>query len=88
MSVDVDSETRHLIEDELRTGRFHDAGALVRAAVKHFLLTRQDVGRTREEIDAMIAQAIDSLERGQGVDGEEFFAKLEKEERERQRQRS
>ena len=87
MSIDVDSETRRLIEDELRAGRFHDAGALVGAAVRHFLLTRQDLGRTREEIDGMIAQAVDSLERGQGIDGEEFFAEIEKEERELQRQR-
>jgi Arc/MetJ-type ribon-helix-helix transcriptional regulator len=78
MSIDVDQETRRLIEDELRSGRFSDAGALVGAAVKHFLVTRQDLGQTRDEIDAMIAQAIDSLERGEGVDGEDFFAELEK----------
>jgi hypothetical protein len=39
------------------------------------------------EIDAMIAQAIDSLERGEGVDGEDLFVELGKEERELQRQR-
>lgn len=33
----------------------------------------------------MIAQAIDSMERGEGVDGEEFFAELEKEQRELKR---
>ena len=35
----------------------------------------------------MIAQSIASLERGEGVDGEEFFAELEREERELQRRR-
>jgi hypothetical protein len=43
------------------------------------------MGRTREEIEDMIAQAIESLERGEGVDGEDFFAELGKEERELQR---
>ena len=52
-----------------------------------FLVTREDLGKTREEIDAMIAHAIDSLERGQGIDGEDFFLELEKEERELQRRR-
>jgi len=46
MSVDVDSETRHLIEDELRTGRFHDAGALVRAAVS----ISSSLARTSDEL--------------------------------------
>ena len=87
MSIDLDRETQRIIEDELRSGRFHDAAALVGTAVRHFLVTRTDVGRTRQEIDAMIAQAIDSLENGQGVDGEDFFVELEKEERELLRQR-
>jgi len=87
MSIDLDKETQRLIEDELRAGRFHDAAALVGAAVKHFLVTREDLGQTREEIDAMIARAIDSLERGEGVDGEDFFVELEKEERELRRLR-
>ena len=34
-----------------------------------------------EQIDAMIADSIASLERGEGIDGEEFFAELEKAER-------
>ncbi|HYW45431.1 MAG TPA: hypothetical protein VE959_21390 [Bryobacteraceae bacterium] len=87
MSIDLDKETQRLIEDELRAGRFQDAAALVGAAVRHFLVTREDLGHTREEIDAMISQAIGSLERGEGVDGEDFFAELEQEERELQRRR-
>ena len=61
MSIDLDKETQRLIEDEIRAGRFHDAAAFVGAAVRHFLVTREDLGYTREDIDAMIAQAIDSL---------------------------
>ena len=87
MTIDLDKETQHLIDEELRAGRFRDAATLVGAAVRHFLITREDLGYTREQIDAMIAQAIASLERGEGVDGEEFFSELEKEERELQRRR-
>jgi Arc/MetJ-type ribon-helix-helix transcriptional regulator len=87
MSIDLDKDTQRLIEAEVSAGRFHDAASFVSAAVRHFLLTREDLGYTRNEIDAMIAQAVDSLERGQGVDGEAFFAELEKEGREPQRRR-
>ena len=44
-------------------------------------MTREDLGYVRDQIDAMIADSIASLERGEGIDGEEFFAELEKAER-------
>ncbi len=87
MTVDLDKETQRLIEQEIRAGRFRDAAGFVGAAVRHFLITREDLGYTREQIDAMIAEAIQSLERGEGVDGEEFFAELEREDGKLQRRR-
>jgi antitoxin ParD1/3/4 len=88
MSIDLDQETQRIIEDEIRAGSFHDAATLVGAAVRHLLVTRKDLSHTRDEIDEMLAQAIGSLERGEGIDGEEFFAELEKEERELLRRRA
>ena len=79
MVIDFDEQTRNLIEEEIRAGRFPDAAAFLGAAVRHFVITRTDLGYTREEIDSMIDQACRSLERGEGVDGEAFFAELEKE---------
>ncbi|HEY6390490.1 MAG TPA: hypothetical protein VIX89_04380 [Bryobacteraceae bacterium] len=87
MAIDLDKETQHLIDQELQTGRFRDAATFIGAAVRHFLITREDLGYTQVDIDAMIAQSVASLERGEGVDGEEFFAELEREERELQRRR-
>ena len=83
MKIELDNETQRLIDQEIEAGRFPDAAALVGAAVRHLLITREDLGYTREQIDAMIAQSIASLERGQGVDGEEFFAVLEAAEQQR-----
>lgn len=88
MSIDLDQETQRIIESELRSGHFHDAAALVGAAVRHLLVTRNDLSHTRDEIDELLAQAIGSLERGEGVDGEEFFAELEREEGELLRKRA
>ena len=87
MDIDLDKETQRLIREEIRADHFPDAAAFVRAAVRHFLITREDLGYTRGQIDAMIAQAIASLERGEGVEGEEFFAELEREEHALQRRR-
>ena len=42
---------------------------------------REGLGSTQEQIHTMIADAVASWEHGEGVDGEEFFAKLEREER-------
>jgi Arc/MetJ-type ribon-helix-helix transcriptional regulator len=85
MTIKLDRETHRLIEGEIQAGRFHDASAFVTAAIRHFVITREDLGHTREQVDAMIAQAIESLDRGEGVDGEDFFAELEREERELER---
>ncbi len=85
MIVDLDRETERLIQHEVEAGHFRDATSFIHAAVRHFLVTREDPGYTREEIDCMLAQAVESLERGEGVDGEEFFAELEREEAELRR---
>ena len=85
MSIELNKTTEHLIDEELRSGRFPDAAALVDAAVRHFLVTREDLGFTRDQVDAMIEEAVAALERGEGVDGETFFAELEKKELELRR---
>jgi len=84
MKIELDNETQQLIDQEIEAGRFPDAAALVGAAVRHLLITREDLGSTRDQIDAMIAQSIASLDRGEGIDGEEFFAELELAERKAQ----
>jgi Arc/MetJ-type ribon-helix-helix transcriptional regulator len=87
MAIQLDKETQRLIEKELEEGRFCDAAAFVSAAVRHFLITREDLGYSRDEIDAMIGEAIASIERGEAADGDEFIAALENEEAERQRRK-
>ena len=83
MKIELDNETKQLIDHEIEAGRFPDAAAVVGAAVRHLLITREDLGYTREQIDAMIAQSIASLGRGEGVEGEQFFGDLEAAEQQR-----
>jgi len=84
MKIELDNETKQLIDQAIEAGSFPDAATLVGTAVRHLLITREDLGYTRDQIDAMIAQSIASLDRGESVDGEEFFAELELAERKAQ----
>src|SRR5207237_468010 len=66
MTIDLDKETQRLIDQELRAGRFRDAAAFVGAAVRHFLITRGDLGYTREEIFAELEREERELQRQRG----------------------
>jgi Arc/MetJ-type ribon-helix-helix transcriptional regulator len=85
MTLELDEQTQRLIEGEVGSGRFRDAAEFLGAAVKHFVVAREDLGYSKEEIDAMIVEAASSLDRGEGMDGNEFFAQLDKEEAELRR---
>jgi hypothetical protein len=66
-----------LVQSELQAGRFQDATALIGTALKHFLIAREfGEEYTREQIETKIARGLSQLERGEGVDGAEFFEKL------------
>ena len=88
MNVRLDSETEKLVEEEVRSGKFQDATALVGAAVKHFLIARE-LGEeyTRQEIEEKIARGLTQLDRGEGLDGDEVFENLRVRGEELQRQR-
>ncbi len=79
MSIELDEETQRLIDQQIQSGRFADAESIVSAAVRHFVLAFGELDCTRDQLDKMIAEATASLESGEGVDGEEFFAELEEE---------
>lgn len=80
MSVDLDQEIERLIAEEVQTGRSPNAKAFISRAVKHFVIAREfGEEYLPEEIEAKIDRGIASLERGEGVDGEQFLDALEAE---------
>ena len=85
MTIELDEETQRLIEGEVGAGHFIDAASFLGCTVKHFVALRQNLGYCRDQIEAMIADAVASLDRGEGMDGDEFFAQLENEEAELRR---
>jgi Arc/MetJ-type ribon-helix-helix transcriptional regulator len=83
MTIELDEETQRLIEREVGAGHFTDAAAFLGCTVKHFVALRQDLGYgtdyDKDQVETMISGAIASRERGEGMDGDEFFAQLEEE---------
>ena len=82
MTIEFDEETQRLIDGEIGSGRFRDVAAFLGCTVKHFVAQRQDLGYGKDQVESMIAAAIASLDRAEGMDGDQFFAQLEKEEAE------
>jgi Arc/MetJ-type ribon-helix-helix transcriptional regulator len=77
MDVKLDPQTEKLIQNEIESGRFPDAAALVGKALEHYLIARE-LGEeyTRQEIEAKISRGLSQLEDGKGIDGEQFFERL------------
>ena len=77
MDVKLDAAIENLVKNELDSGRFPDAAALVSTALQHYLIAREfGEEYTREEIDGKIERGLAQLEAGNGLDGEELFEQL------------
>ena len=85
MNVNLTPELEALVQNKVKAGRYNSASEVVREALRLF----EERDRIRElqirELRKRINEGWASLERGQGVDGSEFFRLLEREERKRRR---
>ncbi|MBL8295260.1 MAG: type II toxin-antitoxin system ParD family antitoxin [Bryobacterales bacterium] len=80
MNVHLTQELEHLVQSRVKSGRYASASEVVRDALR-LLADRDEMMELRkQELRTKIAQGLDSLQRGEGVDGDEFFAQLEREE--------
>jgi len=90
MNVHLTPELETLVHNKVKSGRYNSASEVVREALRLF----EQRDRIRElqlrEVRRKIDQGWGSLERGEGIDGEEFFKRLEREEQvlERKRKRA
>ena len=89
MDVILKPELEKLIEDQVKSGRVSDPNEFLNRAVYHYVVAR-DLGEeyTPEEIDRMIAEGLDDIERNDTVEGEEAFRQLRAYSAERRRQRA
>jgi antitoxin ParD1/3/4 len=85
MNVNLTPALEKLVHAKVRKGRYNSASEVVREALR--LLEEKDQLRQLQvqELRKKIDQGLHSLRRGKGVDGDEFFRALAREERARER---
>lgn len=76
MNVSLTPELEQLIHDRVRSGRYHSASEVVREALR-LLETRDELRQLRlAEQRKKVAAGLESLDRGEGLDGETAFDEL------------
>ena len=81
-------ELEKLVQKKLDSGLYYTASEVIREALR--LLKEHDELRQRriDQIRKKIARGIEQLDRGEGVDGEEFFEELQRKGQRRRRKRA
>ena len=80
MNVNLTAELELLVLKKVQSGRYNSASEVVSDALQ-LLAERDELMDLREqEPDHNLSQGLDSLLRGEGIDGDEFFEQLEREE--------
>lgn len=80
MNIKLTHEPEQLVHSHVQSVRYGSASEVIREALR-LLADRDETVEIRErELQDKIAQGLDSLRLGKGLDGEEFFAQLERDE--------
>jgi antitoxin ParD1/3/4 len=87
MNLSLTPELEKLIEEEVKSGRSTDSCEFLKKAVYHYVLAR-DLGEEHSpgEIENLIVEGLDDIDRGDVIDGEEAFRDLRAYSAERRRQ--
>ena len=80
MNVHLTQELEQLVQSRVKSGRYGSASEVVRDALRLLADRDEMIELRKQELRKRIAQGLDSLQRGEGVDGDEFFAQLAREE--------
>jgi len=76
MNVSLTQELEQLVREKVESGLYYSASEVIREGLR-LLRDRDEFKKLRsKEIRDRIARGIDQLDRGEGVDGEEFFEQL------------
>jgi antitoxin ParD1/3/4 len=77
MNVSLTPELEQLIHERVKTGRYHSASEVVREALR-LLEDRDELRRLRlADLRQKVATGLESLDRGEGLDGEAVFDELQ-----------
>ena len=80
MNAPLTTELEELVHRKVESGRYNSASEVVRDALR-LMADRDELLELRKQaLREKIASGLDSLRRGEGIDGEDFFRQLEAEE--------
>jgi antitoxin ParD1/3/4 len=88
MNVHLTPQLEELIQTKVQSGRYSSASEVVQEALRLMEERDQLLAMRKEELRKKIAAGYESLRRSEGIDGDEFFAALEREEEELSRKRA
>ena len=83
MNIHLTTELEQLVHTKVKSGRYNSASEVVREALRLLEERDQLLELRKEAIRQQIDAGWESLRRGEGVDGETFFAELEQQEQAR-----
>ena len=77
MEIALNPELEKRMDAEVEAGRAASPDDFINKAVYHFIVAR-DLGQEFDfdQVDALIAEGLDELERGEAIDGETAFRLL------------
>ena len=88
MNVSLTQELEKLIQEKVQSGMYYSASEVIREALR--LLQERDELRLQrlEAVRQQINRGVGQLDRGDGIDGEEFFDNLKRKAEKRRRKRA
>lgn len=79
MNVQLPPELERLVQSKVKSGRYNSASDVVREALQLMEERDQMLVLRKDEIRQKIADGLASLRRGEGVDGDAVFDRIEAE---------
>jgi antitoxin ParD1/3/4 len=82
MNVSLTPELETFVQNEVSSGLYQTASEVIRAGLRQLKREQEArlprLPRTREELEAQLLESIESLDRGEGVSGDQVLANLRK----------
>lgn len=82
MNVSLTPELEKFVQEEVGSGLYQTASEVIRAGLRRLREDKRrhpcEIPSTLEELEADIQRSIDSLDRGEGIPGEELFKQVRK----------
>jgi antitoxin ParD1/3/4 len=88
MNVSLTPELENFVQTKVKNGRYNSASEVVREALRLLEDHQKAHAAQLEEFQSGLDRRLASLDRGQGVEGEEVFSQIRRKSKARRRKRA